>query len=499
MMIGCERPGGDRRLPLAAPRPTGCKDCTGGRCPARRAIPTIDWPRAVGFCYDRCRTSIAGPPSPGGFARASGPAAPHARYPTGTGAGRVVLPSSGRHGPVVSAIVLPIRGPEWPCSSEPGWSSTAITSTAPETRRQAIDAQTFGSDPQHGRDPGRGILGLPAARPRAVQDLRKHVEAPSPGERSTRAGGGPQRGELRGLGRPGEFRRDAADRPSARGADRLLQRGPDGHGGLPGQPAGIPFRLRIRPGSGPEGDPRPPGPDSAEKMHPPERPPAGPQTGLASRCAATRVRAGLIRDSSPNRPRRMDGKTTHAEPAEKKMRMRTDRSDDGPRKARKPRKGTDGLPAWSGPPIPFREGPRSCGQERRPPDGFLNTERTESTEGDRPTDGPVGPSPRSVSVYSVFSVFKDPNRSSGPLPFVLFVVPHPIGPSTRSLVFASAGSAFSADVTLLFLRDVGGCREVSVFRFFFLDRNPHSDDDCADSGRGTRPRFPVSSAARPRP
>ncbi len=38
-----------------------------------------------------------------------------------------------------------------------------------------------------------------------------------------------------------------------------------------------------------------------------------------------------------------------AEPAAKKMRMGTDRSDDGPRKARKPRKGTDGVPPWSGP------------------------------------------------------------------------------------------------------------------------------------------------------
>ena len=40
------------------------------------------------------------------------------------------------------------------------------------------------------------------------------------------------------------------------------------------------------------------------------------------------------------------------------MRIATDRSDDGPRNARKPRKETDGVPAWSGP----------CGQERHTPD-----------------------------------------------------------------------------------------------------------------------------------
>ena len=86
------------------------------------------------------------------------------------------------------------------------------------------------------------------------------------------------------------------------------------------------------------------------------------------------------------------------------MRMRTDRSDDGPRKARKPRKGTDGRPAWSGPPIHFRGGPRSCGQERHPPDGFLNTEHTESTETDRgPTDR-TGRSSPSVPVFRVFRV-----------------------------------------------------------------------------------------------
>ena len=61
------------------------------------------------------------------------------------------------------------------------------------------------------------------------------------------------------------------------------------------------------------------------------------------------------------------------------MRKATDRSVDGPRKARKPRKGTYRVPAWSGP----------CGHERYTPDGFSNTEHTETDRG----NGPVGPLP----------------------------------------------------------------------------------------------------------
>ena len=94
--------------------------------------------------------------------------------------------------------------------------------------------------------------------PAPVQDLRKHVEA------HLQAKGRPELVvdlsgvSFAGSAALGNFVALQRSRPPARRADRLLQRGPDGHGGLPGQPAGIAVRLRGRPGSGPARDPRAP-------------------------------------------------------------------------------------------------------------------------------------------------------------------------------------------------------------------------------------------------
>ena len=122
-----------------------------------------------------------------------------------------------------------------------------------------------------------------------------------------------------------------------------------------------------------------------------------------------------------------------AEPAAKKMRMGTDRSDDGPRKARKPRKGTDGVPP-----------------------------------------GPVpGPSPWRISFVRPGTPLSRPVFRPAFVHFVFFVVHHPIGPYIHSLVFAPAGSALTADVTLLLLRE-GVVAEKSRKKSDVVDPDPSS-------------------------
>ena len=115
---------------------------------------------------------------------------------------------------------------------------------------------------------------------------------------------------------------------------------------------------------------------------------------------------------------------------------------------------------------------RRCGWGRT--DRMMDHEKHESHERG-PTEfppGPVpGPSPWRISFVRPGTPPSRPVFRPAFVHFVFFVVHHPIGPYIHSLVFAPAGSALTADVTLLLLRE-GVVAEKSRKKSDVVDPDP---------------------------